>query len=307
MLCQVCDKEAVISSANGAFCKEHFLNNFEERVLKTIAKYNLIKDGEKVIVANSGGKDSLSLLYIMNKFFGGSNNILSVTIDEGIEGYRDKTLDIMKFYCDQWGVKYKIYSYKDFASKSMDELVKIKGGIPCSYCGVLRRYLINKAALDNGADKVATAHNLDDEAESVLMNLIQNDDGRLLRTGANVGFIKDKGFVPRVKPFIFVSEKETMLYSLLRGINAIHSECPYARFGIRNSVSQIVKELESLYMGSKSNIVESALSIADNFKGNLNDKTLNRCSICGAPSSKSVCEACMIKLFLAGMANTYQQ
>ncbi len=300
MLCQICGKDAVISSASGTFCRDHFLKNFEDRVLDTISKYSLINDGEKIVVANSGGKDSLSLLYILNKFFRGKNEILSITIDEGIAGYRDKTIDIMKHYCEDWGVKYKVYSYKDFVSKSMDELTKIKGGIPCSYCGVLRRYLINKAALENSADKVATAHNLDDEAESVIMNLIQNDESRFLRVGANVGLIKDKGFAPRIKPFMFVSEKETMLYSILRGINAMHSECPYAKFGIRNEVSKIVKQLESLYMGSKENIVDSALKLADSLKAASDSGKLNKCSICGAPSSKSICEACSIRLSVVG-------
>ncbi|MEM0111228.1 MAG: TIGR00269 family protein [Candidatus Parvarchaeota archaeon] len=298
MFCQICGKEAVISSASGTFCREHFLDYFEDAVLETISKYSLINPHEKIVVANSGGKDSLSLLYVLNKFFRNTNDILSVTIDEGIKGYRDKTIDIMKHYCEAWGINYKIYSYKDFTEKSMDELTKIRHGIPCSYCGTLRRYLLNKAALENNADKMATAHNLDDEAESVLMNLIQNDNSRFLRIGANVGFVNDDKFIPRIKPLMFISEKETMMYSIMMGINAIHSECPYAKFGIRSTVSEIVKEIETSHRGGKRNIVECALTVANSLRGVAERRELNRCRICGAPSSKEVCEACSIKLSL---------
>lgn len=294
MKCQVCRDKAVISSYNGTFCAEHFKKSFESIALDTIKKYKLIEPKETIAVANSGGKDSLSLLYILSKYYSKSNNIMSITIDEGINGYRDKTIEIMKEYTEKFGVEYKIFTYKDFVGKGMDDIVKVRDGIPCAVCGVFRRYLINAAAIEMKADKVATAHNLDDEAESMMMNLLQNDLDKIARSGPRSGVMDQDGFVPRIKPFVFLSEKETMLFSLLNGINAIHTPCPYAGFGFRGVISKKIKELESLSPGSKKSLVLKAMEIRE--KAGVNgSKPLIKCRICGAPSSNEVCDACRLK------------
>jgi uncharacterized protein (TIGR00269 family) len=294
MECEICSSDAIISTNNGTLCAEHFKQRFEEIALSTIEKYKLIEDGEKIAVANSGGKDSLSLLYILSKYFKKSNELVSITIDEGIKGYRDKTIEIMKDYCHRYGVEYKIYSYKDFAGRTMDSITKTREGIPCSACGVLRRYLINYAASEIHADKVATAHNMDDEAENVIMNLVQNDIDKMIRLGAYSGIIKEKGFVPRIKPFIFLSEKETMLFSMLNGINAIHTPCPYAGMGFRGLISREIKQMETEFIGSKRNVIDAMLEI----KKAYNAKTtirVNKCKYCGFPSANDICEACKLK------------
>ncbi len=297
MECEVCNLPAVVSTNNGTLCGEHFKERFESITLETIKKYKLIQRGETVAVANSGGKDSLSLLYIISKYFRKSNKIISITIDEGIKGYRDKTMEIMKEYCKRYGVDYKIYSYKDFTGKTMDDITGVRKGIPCSACGVLRRYLINYAASEVKADKVATAHNMDDEAENVVMNLVQNDLEKMIRLGAYSGIVKDGGFVPRIKPFLFLSEKETMLFSILNGINAIHTPCPYAGFGFRGLISRKIKQFETEFKGSKRNIIESMLKIKESTDTKKGIK-INRCIHCGFPSINEVCEACKLRMEL---------
>ncbi|MCL4362359.1 TIGR00269 family protein, partial [Candidatus Parvarchaeota archaeon] len=230
----------------------------------------------------------------LSKYFKKSNEIVSITIDEGIKGYRDKTIEIMKDYCNRYGVEYKVYSYKDFTGRTMDSITKTRAGIPCSACGVLRRYLINYAASEVHADKVATAHNMDDEAENVIMNLVQNDIEKMVRLGAYSGVIKEEGFVPRIKPFLFLSEKETMLFSMLNGINALHTPCPYAGMGFRGLISRKIKEVESEFMGSKRNVIDAMLEI----KKAYNTKTgikMNKCKYCGFPSANDICEACKLK------------
>ncbi len=298
MKCESCTSEAVISCWNGTFCRSHFISTFERTALGTIKKFNLIAPGERIGIANSGGKDSLSLLKIIADNFDKSK-IVSITIDEGIEGYRDKTIAIMKKYCDLWGIKYKIYSYKDFAGADMDKIVKIKKGIPCGTCGIIRRYLLNLAAKENSLDKIATAHNLDDECESVLMNVFQNDLEKTVRLGPRSGIMDDDGFVPRIKPFLLLSEKETMMYAILNGINALHTPCPYAGLGFRGLVSRKVKEMEDIMPGSKRNVVDVLLKIKSTFK---TEKVTNlmHCSSCGAPSSENMCSYCITKNELAG-------
>jgi uncharacterized protein (TIGR00269 family) len=294
MECEICGSEAVISTNNGTFCAEHFKKRFEEITLSTIKKYRLIQKGERIAVANSGGKDSLSLLYILSKHFKKTNQIVSITIDEGIKGYRDKTIEIMKDYCNRYKVEYKIYSYKDFAGSTMDSITKMRKGIPCSACGVLRRYLINYAALEVHADKVATAHNMDDEAENVIMNLVQNDVEKMVRLGAYSGVIKENGFVPRIKPFLFLNEKETMLFSMLNGINAIHTPCPYAGMGFRGLISRKIKQMETEFIGSKRNVINAMLEIKKGYSID-NSIKMNKCRYCGFPSANDVCEACKLK------------
>ncbi len=295
MECEICGKNAVISTSNGTLCAEHFKENFERITLETIERYKLIKNGETIAVANSGGKDSLSLLYILSKHFKKSNKIISITIDEGIKGYRDKTIEIMKQYCRTFGIDYKIFSYKDFTGKTMDSIASVKKGIPCAACGVLRRYLINYAAMETKADKVATAHNMDDEAENVIMNLVQNDLEKMIRLGAYSGVVKDGGFIPRIKPFLFLSEKETMLFSMLNGINALHTPCPYAGLGFRGTVSRAIKEFETYYPGSKKNVIEAMFLVKD-IKKKIEKVEIKKCKICGFPSVKDVCEACKLKV-----------
>ncbi|MEM0142703.1 MAG: TIGR00269 family protein [Candidatus Parvarchaeum sp.] len=299
MECEICGSEAVISTNNGTLCAEHFKQRFEDITLSTIKKFKLIEDGEKIAVANSGGKDSLSLLYILSKYFKDSNELVSITIDEGISGYRDKTIEIMKEYCKRYGVDYKIYSYKEFAGKTMDAITKIKEGIPCSTCGVLRRHLINYAASEELADKVATAHNMDDEAENVIMNLVQNDIEKMVRLGAYSGIVKGKGFVPRIKPFLFLSEKETMLFSMLNGINAIHTPCPYAGMGFRGLISRKIKQIETEFSGSKRNVINALLEIKNGYEIK-KDIKINKCRYCGFPSANDICEACKLKEELEG-------
>ena len=144
------------------------------------------------------------------------------------------------------------------------------------------------------ADKVATAHNMDDEAENVIMNLVQNDVDKMVRLGAYSGIIKEEGFVPRIKPFLFLSEKETMLFSMLNDINAIHTPCPYAGMGFRGLISRKIKQMETEFTGSKRNIIDAMLEIKKIYAVKTGIK-INKCRYCGFPSANDICEACKLK------------
>ncbi|MCL4400699.1 MAG: adenine nucleotide alpha hydrolase family protein [Candidatus Parvarchaeota archaeon] len=301
MRCEICEGIAVISTRNGTLCETHFKKKFESVVMETIKKYKLIRRGEIIAVANSGGKDSLSLLYVLSKNFGNKNKIISITIDEGIAGYRNKTMETMKKYCDSWKVEYCVYSYKDFVGATMDSITKIREGIPCAACGVLRRHMLNFAAMETGADKIATAHNMDDEAENVLMNLFQNDLEKMVRLGPVSGVVESDGFVPRIKPLMFLSEKETMLFSILNGITALHTPCPYAGFGFRGVMSRKIKEIESEMAGSKRNLIDVMMALRDTCVKNSTYKTISNCKLCKMPSSNDICEACLIKIQINGI------
>ena len=145
------------------------MDRFELHVKDTIRQFKLIKPGEKIGVAVSGGKDSTTLLYLLHKFYGA--DVTGIAIDEGIEGYRESTLEDLKKFCDEFKIRYEIYSFKELYGVTVDGIKGKMGS--CMACGVLRRASLNSAARD--FDKIATGHNLDDECQSIVMNLLKGN------------------------------------------------------------------------------------------------------------------------------------
>jgi tRNA(Ile)-lysidine synthase TilS/MesJ len=170
---------------------------------------------DRVCVAVSGGKDSMSLLYVLNKK---KYNVTALAIDEGIGDYRDKTLKTMKNFCVKNKIPYKIVSFKKEFGKTLDKIMEQHKERPCTICGVFRRYLLNSRSC--GFDVLATGHNMDDEAQAILMNLIKTNISLFHRLGPVSGYIKSRKFTKRVKPFYFCLEKEIMVYSFLNNLNS---------------------------------------------------------------------------------------
>src|SRR3989338_1215773 len=168
-----CDAKAVIELHGGEkLCKSHFIGHFEEKVFRTIRQFHLLDKEEHIGVAISGGKDSLTTLSLLKRLSDENPRIKisAYTIDEGIHGYRDATLVIAKKFCDTVGVPLHVFSYEKEFGMPLDEILNVLDVKPCSICGVFRRYLLNKKAKELGFTKVATGHNLDDEAQSIMMN-----------------------------------------------------------------------------------------------------------------------------------------
>ena len=187
--CSKCHKEPSVyfRAYSGEYlCKKCFIRSIEEKAARTISKHSMIKYGERVAVGVSGGKDSLSLLYVLKRMFDDHDrkpeDLIAVTIDEGIEGYRDESLQIVKDFCNQLGVQGKILSYKDLFGVSMDDAMVLRPSekmSSCSMCGTFRRRAIDLAAESVGADIVATAHNLDDQLQTFMINLLAGDIERI--------------------------------------------------------------------------------------------------------------------------------
>ncbi|MFW5852745.1 MAG: ATP-binding protein, partial [Nanoarchaeota archaeon] len=166
MKCDKCSEKAVYTTTGQAYCKLHFIDYFEKKVLKTIKKFKLIEQGDKVCVATSGGKDSLSVLYMTMKYCRKQNiDFFALAIDEGIQDYRDHTLDDLDKYCNQYNIELKVLSFKKTFGETLDNLtekaIKQFGKKPCTVCGILRRTLLNKGSRALGATKLVTGHNLD--------------------------------------------------------------------------------------------------------------------------------------------------
>ena len=299
MPCKICSEKPVIQlpNSNIKLCKSCFIKYFEKKALRTIRKYNLINRKEHIVVAVSGGKDSLSLLNLLNKLASKKIEfkLSALLIDEGIKGYRDETIKSAKEFCQKNKIKLSIASYKEVTGKTLDSIKKqFPNTIACSMCGVLRRYLLNKKSRELKADKLATGHNLDDEAQSIIMNQFKHNIALSARLGPITGVKKDSRFVPRIKPFYFLTEKEIATYAFLNGLLDKFNECNYCTESNRFVIRDTLNNLEQRYPGTKHSIVASFLEILPLLKEKYKNREINSCKICKEPTSSDVCNACKL-------------
>ncbi|MDO8555790.1 MAG: TIGR00269 family protein [Nanoarchaeota archaeon] len=299
MACKSCvHKPVYVTQNHGSLCANHFVKYVEKKVFKTIRQYQLIQRGDTVAVALSGGKDSSTLLNILkklqDKYHGFS--LKAVLIDEGIAGYRPLTIKDAKKFCQQLKVPLEILSFKSLTGKTLDQMQKTEGKNPCSTCGVLRRYLLNKGAKLVKASKIATGHNVDDEAQSILMNSIKGNVELSAKLGPISGLKVREEFVTRIKPLYFLLEKEVLIYAKVCKLPVTFVECPNTRLSFRNEVGRLLNELEGKYPGSKQGIINSFLTTLPLLKKEFSDKVeeLRACEQCGEPSVHALCRACQV-------------
>ncbi len=299
MKCMKCKQKSVIKlpNSNVYLCKNHFIRYFEKKVLRTVRTFNLVEKKDRIAIAVSGGKDSSSLLYLMNLIASQKRDIslVAITINEGIKGYKEKTIEDLKKICKDYKIELKIISYKKEFGYTLDEIVKKLKIKPCTACGVLRRYLLNKTARELKANKLATGHNLDDEAQAILMNQFKRNIALTARLGPITGIIRTKHFIPRIKPLYLVTEKETIIYANLKNLIKKSVECPYASESFRSDVRKFLNEWEEKYPGTKHSIVKAFLDILPLLKERYKTiRKINLCKKCSEPCSQEVCTACEI-------------
>lgn len=277
-------------------CKNHFIRYFERKVLYTIRKFSLIDAQDSIGVALSGGKDSTTLLYLLNELRKKRKfSLAAILVDEGIAGYRNITMRDAIAFCQQQEIPLKIISYKEEFGMTLDEMLKISKQKPCSICGVFRRYLLNKGVRQLGFTKLATGHNLDDEAQSILMNQFRRNNETSARLGPLTGIQDHPGFVRRIKPLYLLTEKETAIYAFLKQFPITFTECPNARQGYRDDVRKILNQMEAKYPGTKHSIVNTFLETLPLLKQSYQDKIpIQRCRYCHEPTSREICQACVL-------------
>src|ERR671911_653111 len=264
-LCSKCQKIEGIyfRQYSGEFlCRSCFIISIEEKTCRTISKFSMINYGDKIAIGVSGGKDSLSLLLVLNHIFGRkkTNNIIAITIDEGIAGYRNESLRIVKDFCSNLNIKNEIFSYKELFGIDMDESMSLRPSekmTSCSICGTFRRRAIDIAADFVGANVIATGHNLDDHLQSFMINIIAGDVNR-------IGWI-------------------------------------YPDESIRSEIREFFNSLEETRSGIKYNTYNSLLKISKILKKS-DSSVKNKCTICGLDSTQSICSVCKnIKILKNGL------
>ena len=290
-----CNEKPIIELTNDEkLCKTHFTEYFENKVFKTITKFDLIDKEENLGVAVSGGKDSLTLLHILKKLSEQNPKIklTAIAINEGIEDYRDKSLVTAKEFCNKHNIKLNIYSYEKEFGMPLDNMLKILDVKPCTICGIFRRYLLNKKSKELKFTKLATGHNLDDECQSIMMNQFKNNIHSSARLGPKTGINDNNIFVQRIKPLYLCTEKEVTTYAFVNNLLDKFVECPNVSQSYRAQVRDMLNDFEAKFPGTKYSIVNSFLQILPDLKQRFKGEEVNYCTSCGEPASKDKCNAC---------------
>ncbi|KAI4390006.1 hypothetical protein MLD38_002165 [Melastoma candidum] len=277
-------------------CRECFYAVFEAEIHEVIVENRLFKPGERIAIGASGGKDSTVLAYVLSELNQRHNyglDLFLLSVDEGITGYRDDSLETVKRNEMQYGLPLKIVSYKDLYGWTMDEIVKMIGmKNNCTFCGVFRRQALDRGAAMLKVDKLATGHNADDIAETVLLNILRGDIARLSRcTSITTG---EDGPIPRCKPFKYTYEKEIVIYPLtpISFYYYFSTECIYSPNAYRGFAREFIKDLERIRPRAILDIIRSG----ENFRISTSTRMPEQgtCERCGYISSQKWCKACVL-------------
>jgi uncharacterized protein (TIGR00269 family) len=294
-VCSLCAEPAVVYQRhiNRHLCGAHFTADVQFRVADTIKTRQMIIPNDRVAVALSGGKDSTALLLLLSHLLPAwlDVRLIAITIDEGITGYREETIQSAERLTCQLGIEHHCISFTDLFGDSLDTLLEGREKQACSICGILRKKALVVGAHQAGATKLATGHNLDDEAQSVLMNVFRCDLPRLVR---NSGAGSSGKFIPRIKPLSLISEKEIAMYLMLNDAWNELPECPYTRYALRREVRLILSGFEYRHPGTMMNLMESKKKIERYCTGSVISSPLHTCRECGDPCSGDLCQVCSL-------------
>ena len=300
--CRCGGKTIYFRAYNGeSLCVKCFTSSIFEKTKKTISKYSMLGYGDKVGVGVSGGKDSTSLLYILNEITKGhGTELYAITIDEGIEGYREEAIKNAQNLSEQLSIPIEVSSYKEFFGFTLDDaLEEIKDhdgtrASSCAICGPLRRRSIDRAAEKLGVNVVATAHNLDDVLQTFYINLHSGDLERIKWLDPSCRHSENGFRLRRIKPFMEIYEQELAFFAYLNGLPFQSESCPYMNEGIRSEIRENLNSLEARHPGIKYGTFKTVLGIASNLQiiDPKMKKTAMHCEKCGAVSTGSVCSVC---------------
>jgi uncharacterized protein (TIGR00269 family) len=293
--CRVCREPAVVDVRrhNTAFCRAHFLHHCEEQVRRAIDAHAMLGPDDRVLVAVSGGKDSLALWEILRRLGYDADGLY---LGLGIGEYSGESGEYARAFADARGLRLLEVDLADDYGYDIPRAASATRRAPCGACGLSKRHLFNQAALTHGYDVVATGHNLDDEAAVLLGNVLRWDAAYLGRQYPVLP--GTDGFVKKVKPLVRLGERETAAYCVLTRIDYQVEECPMAEGNRHLGYKEVLNALEDRSPGAKAAFLFGFLERGhDRFAGAADDEreALGSCAVCGAPTSGEVCAFCRLR------------
>ena len=309
--CSYCSNRSTVihrKYSGERLCPECFTNSIEKNIYQTISKYKMLKPQDKIVVALSGGKDSIALLHNLiqiQKKKHRSEPILALTIDEGIKDYREHSLKIASEFCKKYEVEHIIMSAKEEVGNTLDEIVELKKEnddyvYACNYCATIRRRLLNDGAKKLGGDVLALGHNLTDLAETYLMNIVSNR----YQLVANQYLFKQETadvrqyFVKKISPLMKIPEEEIFLYSNIKKLDYYPSHCPNRENEpiLRKRVLDFIQDCKKYSPEIEFNLLNGFLELSEILYNQSKKTSYNSCQKCGYPCGKNVlCTYCKLK------------
>lgn len=291
MKCKICGKKPIIYMPHHrlALCKEDFISWFERYTERTIKEFRMFTKEDRILVAISGGKDSLALWHVLRKLGYEADGFY---LHLGIGEYSERSKEKVEKFAERIGGKAIVVDLREELA-GIPELEKVSSREACSVCGLVKRYNFNKVAKEHGYNVVATGHNLDDEASSLLANVI---NWNIKYLGRKYPVLEEEeGFVKKVKPFCKFTEKETALYALLNNIDFIEEECPFSEDATSIFYKETLNRIEEKFPGTKLRFyLEYLRKVYPKFREE-ERRDLQPCKICGEPSPTEICPVCRLR------------
>ena len=299
MKCTRCKATAVVSlpSHTAGFCEPCFLEFFRRQVERGIQGQKLFGPDERILVALSGGKDSLALMLVLHEL---GYAVTGLHIDLGIPGSSTVSRKATEAFCAKHDLRLII---REMEAEGLP-LPKVKERLHrpiCSVCGKIKRHYFNRVALEDGFDALATGHNLDDEVARLFSNTLRWDGAYLSDQGPRLE--GESGFARKVKPLWRLTEFEVANYAFLRGIEYHHAPCPYSKGASFTMHKKVWADIEDYMPGRKLDFYLGFLKDGRPHFMAAEEKQgvkLAPCGVCGYPTSSDVCGVCRIKAAVAG-------
>ena len=298
--CRVCKQPAIIDLPrhNANFCAEHLLQLCRRQVEKAISDHDMLSKDDKILVAVSGGKDSLAVWDILVELGYHADGLY---IGLGIGEYSDVSYDYTKAFADEHGLRLRTIDLRGEYGYDVPTAAKVTKRVPCSACGLSKRHLFDEAALAGGYDVVVTGHNLDDEAAVLFGNALRWDVEYLARQYPVLP-ARD-GFPKKVKPLMRLTEREMAAWCIVRGIDYQVDECPMALGNKHLAYKDALNAIERESPGSKSAFYLNFVERMSPILAGLNEAAtggLNNCTVCRAPTTGETCAFCRLRERVSG-------
>jgi uncharacterized protein (TIGR00269 family) len=292
MKCRKCGERATIELRrhNAAFCVADFQEFFKKQVREAIRKHRMFTTDETVLVAVSGGKDSLALWDVL---IDDGYRTTGLYLDLGIFDYSVESKAKCEAFATARGVPLIISRVEEAVGAPVPVIQRVTRRPPCSGCGLSKRYLMNRTALEHGFPVVATGHNLDDEAATLFGSIMHWQTDALPRQSPALASTHPK-LVRRVKPLYRLSERETAAYAFLRKIDYIVDECPFAKGATSIAHKEILNQMEEASPGAKHNFLFGFLEKGRAAFERVENVVLNECERCGQVTTGTICAFCKL-------------